>query len=213
VKRIFFVLLSILAAGSLLTGCNFVHRHFGKKDDIQYRKAVEGRPLEVPPDLDTPNNSKALVVPSASAAASTASAPATADTGSTAAVATTPPAAVTPAGTALVDELHVADSVDNVWSRVGLALDRAGTATIQSRNEGDHSYVVQTTGKTSTNPGWFKKAITLGRAGKKETAQVALTVRVSADDTGSKVSIEGADDEASKDAARTLLETLRQRLS
>jgi uncharacterized lipoprotein len=215
VKRtsFFFVLLSVLTASSLLTGCGFIHRHFSKKDDSQYQKAVEERPLEVPPDLDTPNGSGALVVPSASTAAkpaafttsTSASAPATAG----AAAASAPPSVATATGTVLGDELHVADTVDNVWSRVGLALERSDTTTIQSRNEGDHSYMVQTTGQTSTKPGWFKKVVTLGRAGKKETAKVVLTVRVSADDTGSRVSIEGADDDTSKNAARALLDTLR----
>jgi uncharacterized lipoprotein len=216
VKRIPYALLCLLAASSLLTGCNFVHRHFGKKDDIRYRGAVEARPLEVPPDLDTPNGSGALVVPPVATQKSGATT-ATASSGAASATATSassPPALAAGAGVALSgDGLAVADTVDSVWSRVGLALDRSGAAAIQSRDQNEHTYTVQTTGQTSTHPGWFKKTITLGRAGKKVTARVALTVRVSADGAGSRVSIEGASNEASKDAARALLEALRQRLS
>jgi hypothetical protein len=65
----------------------------------------------------------------------------------------------------------------------------------------------------TAKPGWFKKVVTLGMAKGKTTAQVRLTLRVSAEGDGSKVAVEGATDEASKNAAQTLLETLKQRLS
>jgi uncharacterized lipoprotein len=207
-------MLAALVAGSSLTGCGFLHSHFGKKDP-EYRKAVQEHPLEVPPDLDTPNSSGALVVPSVSAPASTVT-PATGavppESAGASPTGTAPPTAV--AGVTLAgDGLQVSDSVDHTWSRVGLALERSGAATIVSRDEGGHAYAVETTGRTTSKAGWFKRAITLGRAGNKQTARVALTVRVSADGNGSKVSVEGAADEASRDAARALLASLRQRLS
>ncbi|GAA0705718.1 hypothetical protein [Dokdonella soli] len=220
-RRTPFALLAVLAAGSLLTGCDFMHRHFGHKD-AEYRKSVEERPLEVPPDLDTPNSSGALVIPSTSAVSSAASAtttssapPASASAAATSS-STQPPALVAPttAGVALSGGgLHVADTVESTWSRVGLALERSGAATIQGRDEAGRTYTVETTGQTTAEAGWFKRAITLGHAGNKVTAKVGLTVRVSADGAGSKVSIEGATDDASKDAAKSLLETLRKRLS
>jgi uncharacterized lipoprotein len=109
--------------------------------------------------------------------------------------------------------LSVSDAVANTWSRVGLALERSGAATIVNRDDAGYTYTVETTGTTTTKPGWFKRAITLGRAGNKTTARVQLTVRVAAEGSGSRVSVEGADDEASRDAARALLQTLRERLS
>ena len=45
------------------------------------------------------------------------------------------------------------------------------------------------------------------------TAQVRLKLRVAAEGNGSKVSVEGATDDASKAAAQALLTTLKQRLS
>ncbi|MEO5625332.1 MAG: hypothetical protein ABIQ70_04930, partial [Dokdonella sp.] len=62
-----FVLPAALTAASLLSGCGFMHRHLDHKD-ADYRRSVQERPLEVPPDLDTPNASGALVVPSIGAA-------------------------------------------------------------------------------------------------------------------------------------------------
>ncbi len=111
------------------------------------------------------------------------------------------------------DGLVVADAVASTFRRVGFALERSGAAKVLGHDEAASTYSVETTGQTTTRPGWFKRAITLGHARNKVTARVQLTVRVSAAGNGSRVSIEGANDEASRDAARALLTTLRERLS
>lgn len=209
-RRNIFALPAALAVASLLGGCGFMHRHLDHKD-VDYRKAAQERPLEVPPDLDTPSSSGALVVPTI--------APAPARSGASAASSAATPTALPPSGSIAPgvqlggDGLRIADSVESAWTRVGLALERSGAATIVERDEAGRAYSVETTGQTTQEAGWFKRAITLGHAGNKITAKVKLTVRVSADGSGSKVAVEGASDEASKDAARSLLATLRQRLS
>lgn len=211
-KRILIALLTAVVAASLLSGCSYFRKRTERKNN-EYKMAVEERPLEVPPGLDMPNTSGALTIPQAGG--STASAP-----GASASSAEAPPAAssevIAAAGQGVVlggTGLHINDTVDSAWSRVGLALERSGAATVLSRDEAGKSYTVQTTGKTTVKPGWFKRAITLGQAETKKTAQVQLTVRVGEDGDGSKVSVEGASDEASRDAARALLATLRERLS
>jgi len=215
VRRTPLALLGALAVASLLDGCSMLHRHFDHKD-TEYRQATESRPLEVPPDLDTPNSSAALVIPPAGAAApaaATGATPAAPPSGG-AVPGTAPPAVQAVPGASLVgDGLVVNDGADSTWSRVGLALERSGAASIVSRDEAGHSYVVATTGQTSSRAGWFKRAITLGHAGNKSTAKVQLTVRVTGEGAASRVSIEGASDEASRDAAHALLDALRQRLS
>ena len=203
-------------ASCLLAGCGFFNRHFQKKND-EYKTSVQERPLEVPPDLDKPNTASALVIPAPGGAAPATPADASAPAATTAAPATSsaPPAAVStaPGVTLSADGLQIADAVDNAWNRVGLALERSGAATVLARDEAGRSFDVQTTGQTTSKPGWFKRTITLGMAKSKTTAQVRLKVRVNADGTGSKVTVEGANDEASQDAARALLATLKQRLS
>jgi uncharacterized lipoprotein len=210
VRRNTFALAAMLAVTTLLNGCGFMHRHFDHKEP-DYRKAVQERPLEVPPDLDSPASSGALVIPATAAAPAQATS-ATAAPG--AAPAALPPSAAIQPGVQLGgDGLRIADSVESAWARVGLALERSGAATIVDRDEAGRAYAVETTGQTTQKAGWFKRAITLGHAGNKVAAKVRLTVRVGADGTGSKVAIEGATDEASQDAARSLLAALRQRLS
>jgi uncharacterized lipoprotein len=187
-----------------------MHRHFERKND-DYKRAMESRPLEVPPDLDTPSSSGALAVPAVSTRATAA---VTSTTPSGAAPTSVPPeVSPTPGATISGDGLSVSDTVANTWSRVGLALERSGVATIVGRDEAGHAYTVETTGQTTTKAGWFKRAITFGHAGNKTTARVQLNVRVSADGAGSRVSVEGSGDDASRDAARSLLSSLRERLS
>ena len=215
-RRNISALLAALVSASLLGGCGFMHRHFERKND-EYKTAVEARPLEVPPDLDTPNSSGALTVPPVAARAATPS-PGAAPVGTNAvsdggAAAPPPVVAATPGALLSGNGLTVADAVASTWSRVGLALERSGAATIVDRDESGYTYAVETTGTTTAKAGWFKRAITLGRAGTKTTARVQLTVRVAAEGSGSRVSVEGADDDASRDAARALLQTLRERLS
>ncbi|HJT97634.1 MAG TPA: hypothetical protein VJ696_04900 [Rhodanobacteraceae bacterium] len=199
-------------ATCFLAGCGWFHRH-SEKQQNEYKGSVQERPLEVPPDLDKPNTAGALSIPEAGAAAApaasaTETAPATSDVAGT-------PASTAAAAPAVLgaDGLHVMDSVDSVWNRVGLALERSGAATILARDEAGRTFDVQTAGQVVSKPGWFKKAITLGMAKGKTTSQARLTVRVAAEGDGSKVTVEGASDDASKEAARALLATLKSRLS
>lgn len=213
-RRNTIALLTIVAAGSLLGGCGFLNRHLERKND-EYKRAVESRPLEVPPDLDAPNSSGTLNIPAPAApGANTAATPSTAPaTDVSASVAPAPMAAAAPGAILSGDGLAVADTVPNTWARVGLALERSGAATIIARDEAGHAYTVETTGQTVEKAGWFKRAITFGRAGNKVTARVQLTVRVGTEGNGSRVAIEGANDDAARDAARSLLQALRERLS
>jgi len=205
-------------ASCLLAGCGWFNRN--KKDDA-YKGSVQERPLEVPPDLDRPNTGAALTIPNVGATAAPATGASVPPTGAApqaapAGAASTTPSTVVAAGpgaTLSGDGLRVSDTVDSTYSRVGLALERSGAATVLARDDATHSYDVQTASQTTSKPGWFKKAITLGMAKGKTTAAVRLKIVVTGDGAGSKVSVQGATDQASQDAARALLATLSQRLS
>ena len=219
VRRNTAALLLTLIAASLLGGCGFLSRHLDRKDD-SYKQSVQSRPLEVPPDLDSPASNTALAIPDVAAAA--APAPAV-DTGASSgappayaaatAPAAAPPAVAGPGVTASGDSLVVTDTVDSTFNRVGLALQRSGAARVLGSDAAAHSYSVETTGQTTIKPGWFKRAITFGQAGNKVTAKVQLGVSVEADGNGSRVRVSGGSDEASREAARALLQVLRERLS
>ena len=220
VRRDIRALAILVAASSLLGGCSWFHRH-SEKQANEYKTGVQERPLEVPPDLDKPNTAGALTIPEVgspaaapvggTAPADVAAAPA--GTAAPAAVPGSAPGSAAPPAMLGPDGLHVLDSVDSTWNRVGLAIERSGAATIVARDEAQRTFDVQTTGQVVQKPGWFKKAITLGMAKGKTTAQVNLKLRIAAEGDGSKVTVEGASDDASREAAQALLSTLKSRLS
>src|SRR5690606_35534584 len=61
VKRILSHLLIAMLSVALLSGCSYLRTKFGAKNDA-YKKSAQSRPLEVPPDLDSPNRSGTLQI-------------------------------------------------------------------------------------------------------------------------------------------------------
>ncbi|ANB18696.1 hypothetical protein [Dokdonella koreensis] len=214
-------LLMLLPLLLLAGGCKYFSRESAKDE---YKRAVESRPLEVPPDLDAPANSGAMVIPEARPSASSDPAGSVRredgalvlgapPAGDTSATAEPPPVSASPGVKVGGEGLLVSDSVESTWRRVGLALQRSGAATVVASDEATSSYDVETAGEVVSKPGWFKRTVTLGMAKDKVSAPVRLKIRVSGEGEGSRVSIEGADDEAGRAAADGVLAALRQRLS
>lgn len=177
-------LLVATAIGALLlSGCSLFHHK-----DNAWERAVEERPLEVPPDLDTPPTSAQLVVPPAGDATAT------------------PGATGTPPGAVAGDSLTLADDVDNAYRRVGLALERSGVGTVSARDDAAHSYqvAVQTTVVHEKTGGFFHR---LFSRKKKETISGTVSVTISAEASGSKVQLEGE-----RNAVQQVLAALKARL-
>jgi len=194
-------------AATLLGGCSLFHHH-----DNYYSKAQESKPLEVPPDLDTPVTSNELTVPAAGAAAPSASA-------NTASAQSSVPPQISPSG----DSLHIPDSVGHAWTRVGLALERAQVGTISERNESAHTYTLDVEGLKASTPvtaehHWYSRIMHPfgggSSASSSSTVSGHLTVTVTADGEGARVEVSGASGDASTtEAARRVLNALRERLS
>ena len=201
-----------------LGGCSWFHH----KDDY-YSKAAETRPLDVPPDLDTPVTSNELVVPAQGAGAATGGVPATSPP-SGVSTATTPVASST---VSVGNGLRVSDSADHTWQRVGLALERAQVGTISARDAGAHSYTVEVAGLSAPaapapaeEHHWYTRIMhPFGGGGSKTATSTPVsgnvTVRVSAEgNDAARVDVEGASSDAtSAEAARRVLAVLRERLS
>ncbi|HNR92575.1 MAG TPA: hypothetical protein PKO41_09135 [Dokdonella sp.] len=207
-KRILTLATLVALTAFLLGGCSFIRSKFGNKPDA-YKSAQQSRPLEVPPDLEAPNTSGALAVPQQRVATNVTPSSAPIDE-----VAAPPQAALVAGGAQLGDEgLRITDTPASAWRRVGLALERSGAAVIESRDDAAGTYQVLANATVSQRPGWFKRAITFGRAAdRKVGTRVPLLVRVRADGEASMVVVEGTNDAASTKAARDLLAVLRQRL-
>lgn len=178
-KSLIRVLLIAAAAPLALGACSLF------KTESGWEKAAESRPLEIPPDLDAPATGNALVVPSASG--STESRPASrASTG--------------------IDGLHVEDTVASTWARVGTALERAALGSVDSRDEGAHTYTLglAVTHSSDEGKGWFKRMVTRE---KKTTTTKPVNIGVSPDGSGSRVSVSG-----DREAVQKVMAVLRERL-
>lgn len=176
------VVMLVAVAPLALGGCSLF------RTESAWDKAAEARPLEVPPDLDTPSTSGALVVPGAGTAS--------ADSART-------PAARSSTG---IDGLHVEDTVSSTWARVGTALERAALGSIDARDEGSHTYALNMTVTHSSDEGkgWFKRLVTRE---KKTTTTKQVSIGVSEDGKGSRVSVSG-----DRDAVQKVVAVLRERL-
>jgi uncharacterized lipoprotein len=204
-------LLAVLAAFAVLSsGCGFLH----EKSDY-YNKTPENRPLEVPPDLDTPVTGSELVVPAAGTGAS-----AVRTSASSSAAGTAPPTSTAPMTTSDLSggDLKVADTAAHTWQRVGLALERAQIGEISARDESAHTYTLDFNGsvEVADEHHWYSRVLHPFSGGGTTTKSTVgrLTVRVAEDGAGSKVSVEGdSTDKAATDSARRVAQALRDRLT
>lgn len=209
---------SVIAVAAVLSGCSLFHHH-----DNYYSKAVESRPLEVPPDLDAPPPTNELNVPPASGTTASAAAPSSTEP------MTSPPAGTPAASNVTLTGagLHVADSVDHTWQRVGVALDRAQLGTVSERDATGHSYTLEVSGlRAATAPApapehhWYTRILHPFGGGGSSSATNSqpvsgrLNVKVISEGDGSRVDVEGAsNDTSSTEAARRVLDALRDRLT
>ena len=116
------VALPILAMSALLlSGCGMFRSH------KQWETAKQESPLEIPPGLDTPSTSAALVIPEPGANAATANG-ATAKFG--------------PGGGVIADGFVMSDTVDATYQRVGQALEHGDIGQVVSHDDAAHSYTL-----------------------------------------------------------------------
>ena len=124
------VLAALIVTAVLATsGCSWF-----RKPNKLYAGDAQSRPLEVPPDLDTPPMRGAVEIPELPAGAAAAGGPTD-----------VPGAAASVAG---IDSFTVADTVDSTWRRLGLALAKIEGVTIDERAQLLNSYSVGYRGTT-----------------------------------------------------------------
>jgi uncharacterized lipoprotein len=107
--------------GLLLSGCGMFRSHKA------WDTAQQQSPLEIPPSLDRPSTSDALVIPPPGANTPTAN-------GATAAVGA--------AAGQIADGFVLADSVDNAYHRVGQVLESGSLGQVIGHDDAAHSYTL-----------------------------------------------------------------------
>ncbi|NID06935.1 hypothetical protein HBF26_18755 [Luteibacter jiangsuensis] len=180
------LLLSVL----VVSGCGAFR---SKKD---WERAQQEAPLEIPPGLDTPSTSAALVIP---------------DVGSGAQAAAANQAAP------VSDGFILADDADAAYRRIGELLSVGDLGKVTSHDDATHTYQIAVNrGKPEGRPGFFRRMFGGGKnadqdakdapasaAGAAHTVQLAVT----SSGTGSEVRAQG-----DADGVRRVIDALKSRM-
>ncbi|HET6433021.1 hypothetical protein [Dyella sp.] len=166
---------ALVLSGLMLSGCGMFRSHKA------WDSAKQESPLEIPPGLDTPSASEALVIPPAGANQPTADGTTAATMGNAATI---------------TDGFVLADAVDVAYQRVGKALEQGQIGQVVARDDAAHSYTVSVVAGAAA----AKKRGFFGRmfGGKKDTdtqrataQQVVIAISPSGQ-SGSEVRAQGA---------------------
>lgn len=191
-----------------LSGCQTIREHnpFRHKEP-PYQSAQQEQPLEVPPGMNQPPATEALVIPSAGAPGA-----ATGTTEATPAMQPAPGEAAAPAaaGASAAGDIAVsmtlADTPQSAYHRVGLALARgdAGQVTAHDDSALTYAVAVDTVVTEKAQGGFFTRMF---HHDKSKVVKGTVTVSVTPSGSGSLVAASG-----NPDAAARVMEILRQRL-
>ena len=145
---------AVLLSSLLISGCGMFRSHKA------WDKAQQESPLEIPPGLSRPSTSDALVIPPPGSNQPTAN-------GATAGA----------AGSQVSDGFVLTDSVDNVYRRVGQALENGGLGKVVSHDDTAHTYTLAATdvAQNSKKPGIFSRMF--GRSKNDSVSAPAGTTR------------------------------------
>ncbi|OOG39216.1 hypothetical protein [Rhodanobacter sp. C05] len=170
-KTSLLVALSAVAlSGLLLSGCGMFRTHKA------WDTAQQESPLEIPPTLDRPSTSDALVIPAPGANQPT----------SNGAV-----ARVNEAGGQITDGFVVADSVDNTYRKVGDVLQGGSLGQVVSHDDTAHGYTLSVPSSIAQQPkkkGFFHRMFSHDKSDSSGTSGSSYQVQVSIGGSGTNAS-------------------------
>ena len=183
---------AVVLSGLLLSGCGAFRSHKA------WDSALQEAPLEIPPTLDRPSTSEALVIPSPGANQPTASG-ATARVGSS--------------NGQISDGFVLADNVDAVYRRVGQALEGGSLGEVIAHDDAAHSYTLTVSGAVAQQKkkGFFGRMFGHDKSDSlQESAANAHQVQVSISTSG----VSGSEVRATGNSAAVskVVDTLKSRL-
>lgn len=162
---------SLLASMLLVTGCGMFHSRKA------WETAKQESPLEIPPGLDRPSTSAALVVPPPGANQPE-----------------TPTTASADESGQVSDGFVLKDTVESTYQRVGRVLEHGDLGQVLSHDDAAHSYTLKLAQAEVKKPGFFKRLFRRGKRGEQARSagsnQVVIHVTASGSDS-SEVRAEG----------------------
>ncbi|MGC1548904.1 MAG: hypothetical protein WA777_10280 [Rhodanobacter sp.] len=191
-KSSFAVALPALAlTGLLLSGCGMF------RSEKAWQTAKQESPLEIPPGMDTPSASAALVIPPPGANQPTANG-ATARVGDNAAT--------------ITDGFVLSDSVDNTYRRVGEALGTGDIGKVEAHDDAAHSYTLSViaSAESVAKPGFFGRMFGRGKSAADAPGAAPHEVLVSIAASGQNATEIRAQGDAA--AVAKVVDTLKARL-
>lgn len=189
---LFVVLPAVALSGLLLSGCGIFRSHKA------WETAQQESPLEIPPTLDRPSTSDALVIPPPGANRPTSNG-ATANVGGV-------PGSMGQVSDAFVHK----GSVESIYARVGQLLAAGELGQVVSHDDAQHSYVVSLTGaEAQQKKGFFGRLFGGSKAASSDG--VAQKVQITIGSSGaadSEIRVQGD----SVAVVAKVVDTLRSRL-
>ena len=183
---------AVLLSGLLVSGCGIFRSHKA------WDKAQQESPLEIPPGMTRPSTSDALVIPPPGANQPTANG-ATAGSGVV--------------GGQVTDGFVLTDSVDNVYRRVGQALENGDLGKLVAHDDAAHTYTLVATdaAQSSKKPGIFSRLFRRNKVDRVSApAGSGHQVQISVGSSGSNASEVRAQGNAT--AVGKVIDSLKSRL-
>jgi len=182
---------ALVVAGLLLSGCGAFRSHKA------WKTAQQESPLEIPPGMDRPSTSEALVIPPPGANQPTAN-------GATASVGTA-------AAGQIADGFVLSDSVDSAYQRVGQVLGEGNLGQLVGHDDATHVYTLSVPAAVAQQKkGFFKRMFSRGDKGSAAPGAASQQVQVSITDNGGAASNVRAEGQAA--AVAKVIDTLKSRL-
>ncbi|APG02488.1 hypothetical protein BJI69_00260 [Luteibacter rhizovicinus DSM 16549] len=182
---------ALILSALLVSGCGAFR---SKKD---WDRAQQEAPLEIPPGLDTPSTSAALVIPEVGSGAAAANAAAT-------------------NAAPVSDGFVLADDVETAYKRIGEQLSQGDLGNVIAHDDTNHTYqIAAKPGRPEARPGLFRRMFGGGKdnqdakdapaSAQGASHTVVLTVNPSG--TGSEIRAQG-----DADGVRRVVDALKSRM-
>ena len=182
---------ALILSALLVSGCGAFR---SKKD---WDRAQQEAPLEIPPGLDTPSTSAALVIPEVGSGAAAANAAAT-------------------NAAPVSDGFVLADDVETAYKRIGEQLSQGDLGNVIAHDDTNHTYqIAAKPGRPEARPGLFRRMFGGGKDNQDakdapastQGASHTVVLTVNPSGTGSEIRAQG-----DADGVRRVVDSLKSRM-